>query len=156
MTVLTPEEASFVPDRIFRLSTRDGIEPNQAVHVVRTVGTCPECHSSLSEISVSGAVYTDRDVIWSDEKDGGKSYTDEKGVQRVTRPSEIDRASAYECLECGTHLRIFVEEKALGRLSKDSEHFPDDLEASGLVYIPYEGGYVRINPQQVSILKEQQ
>lgn len=151
MTVLRPEDASFVPERMFKLSSRDGIEPNQAVHVVRTIGECPECGEPLDDVDVTDAAYVDRDVLWTDERDGDHEYVDRMGIRRVTRPSVVDRASAHECSNCGVRLRILVEEKALGRLGGESEYLPDDLAGSSQVFVLDGDGYVVINPQQVFI-----
>lgn len=136
MTVLSADDVSFAPDRIFKLTTRDGVEPNQAVHVVRSVCECPECGGSLSDLDVKDGKYVDRDVEWTDDWEF---------------PSDLSGSSAHKCSTCGTRLRIMVEEKALGRLSRDSELLPDDLEGSALTFVPYEGGYVVINPHQVYI-----
>lgn len=136
MTVLSPDDVSFVPDRLFKLSSRDGVEPNQAVHVVRSACECPECGGSLDDLDVKDGKYVDRDVEWTDDWEF---------------PSDLAGSSAHKCSTCGTRLRIMVEEKALGRLSKGSEHLPDDLEGSEIVFVPYDGGYVVINPHQVFI-----
>lgn len=136
MTVLSANDVSFVPDRLLKMSSRDGVEPNQAVHVVRSVGECPECGSSLPDVDVKDGKYVDRDVEWTDDWE---------------YPSDLHGSAAHECSNCGTRLRIMVEEKALGRLSKGSEYLPDDLEGSEMTFVPYDGGYVVVNPAQVFI-----
>lgn len=149
MTVVDPDDVTFVPDRMFKLSSRDGIEPSQAAQVVRNFCDCPECGERLTDVDVKDASYVDRDVLWTDERDGGHEYVDEMGERRVTRPTAVDRASAHECSTCGTRLRIMVEEKALGTLS--AQQAPEDTDGCSLHFIPYEHGFVVVNTAQVFI-----
>lgn len=153
MTVLSADDVSFVPERLFKLKSRKGIVPNQAVFVVRDFCECPACGSDLTDVDVKDAVYVNRDVLWTDERDGGHEYVDQKGVRRVTRPSAIDRASAHECSDCGARLRIHVEEKALGQISE--AQLPDNPEKAAYHFVEMEdGGYVVVNPMQVFISEE--
>lgn len=139
MTVVSADDVTFEPDRMFKLSSRDGVEPNQAAPVVRNFCNCPECGASLDDVDVTDGKYCDRDVLWTDDWE---------------YPSDLYGSAAHECSRCGTRLRIMVEEKALGSLSENSEILPDDLEGSSLIFVPYDGGYVVVNTAQVFISEE--
>lgn len=154
MTVVPASDVTFVPERLFKLNAHDGIAPSTASCVVKSFGECPECGEALHDVDVKDAAHVDCDVLWTDERDGGKEYVDDKGVTRVTTRSAIDRASAHECSACGVRLRVFVEEKAAGTIS--SERLPENAEESDIIFVPYNDGqnYVVVNLHQVMIHPE--
>lgn len=113
---------------------RDGIEPSTASCVLREFGKCPECGSEIDP-DVTGGHYEDRDVIWTNNR--GR------------------HSSAHMCEGCGIELRMFVEEKAFGRIGPTQ--VPDNAaEWENVHFIPIEdsANFLVVNTNQIWITPE--
>ena len=113
---------------------RDGIEPSTASCVLREFGECPECGSNVDP-DVTDGLYEDRDVIWTNNR--GRN------------------SSAHSCEDCGTELRMFVEEKAFGRIGPSQ--LPGNAEEwEEVIFIPIEdsANYLVVNTNQMWITPE--
>jgi hypothetical protein len=113
---------------------RDGIEPSTASCVLREFAECPECGSGIDP-DVTDGLYEDRDVIWTNNR-GRKS-------------------AAHSCENCGTELRMFVEEKAFGRIGPSQ--LPENAaEWKEVIFIPIEdsANYLVVNTNQFWVTPE--
>jgi DNA-directed RNA polymerase subunit RPC12/RpoP len=104
---------------------RDGIDPATAAILVREFESCSECGAEIDP-AAGDALREDRDAIWENDA----RY----------------KSNAHECDNCGSELRIFVEEKAVAVISEDQ--LPDNAdENQTLHFVPVENNdsYLQIN-----------
>lgn len=110
---------------------RDGIDPATAAILVREFESCPECGAELDP-DAGDALREDRDVIWENDA----RY----------------KSNAHECENCGSELRMFVEEKAIGVVRE--EQLPDNAgENQTLHFVPVErdDSYLQINTFHLNV-----
>lgn len=128
MSILTPEEVGFCPERLAMPSPCDGIAPSTASIIVRELGVCPNCESDLDP-DVTDAKREDRDVLWTER---------------------ILNSKYHSCASCRSSLRIFVEEKAFGTIG--GNRVPDEPNDSlFFIPIPETESFIMFNMFQVSI-----
>ncbi|QLH82378.1 hypothetical protein [Halosimplex pelagicum] len=110
---------------------RDGIDPATAAILVREFESCPECGAGIDP-DAGDALREDRDAIWENDA----RY----------------KSNAQECENCGSQLRIFVEEKAISVVRE--EQLPDNAsENETLHFVPVEGddSYLQINTFHLNV-----
>lgn len=111
--------------------SRDGINPATAAILVREFESCPDCSSDIDPVA-GDALREDRDVVWENDA--------------------RHKTEAHRCDACGSELRIFVEEKALGLIS--SEQLPENAdETETLRFVPVDGrdAYLQVNTFHLNV-----
>lgn len=110
---------------------REGIDPATAAILVREFESCSDCGSDIDPVA-GEALREDRDVVWENDS----RY----------------KSDAHQCDSCGTELRIFVEEKALGVISSDQlPEDADEMETLQFVPIDDRDAYLQVNTFHLNV-----